>query len=247
MIEEDSENKTEQTSIFSFGENTLSSMKETITTIREYEFTEPLRKCNICGVLLPLSEFHRRKSTERGKIKKYYRECKKCASRKQAQYKKDHPEETKEKSRRYQERYYERNAETIRERARKYQEKYSERIKEMAFLTKSSSCYHSGYLNGTGICLLCGESHSLLLENHHLYPDSELVISLCANCHKKYRAGSNRELHMITILGAIEKTPYLWKHIKISKNVEMFNLEDATIVETISGFDGKQIEVVRSK
>ncbi len=42
-----------------------------------------------------------------------------------------------------------------------------------------------GYLLTQGVCLFCGETNPLLLENAHIFPDNhEELISLCCNCHR---------------------------------------------------------------
>lgn len=62
---------------------------------------------------------------------------------------------------------------------------------------------------GQGVCLICGELQPLYLENHHAIPEDEMIVSLCANCHRKHHSWY-QDRHMITILNAIENSKFLW-------------------------------------
>jgi hypothetical protein len=236
------EEESQQSSIFSFGENVLKSMKETNTTVIEYGFTEPLRRCSICKILKPMSQFRRRKSGNRSG--KYERRCIECEKHRALQYREENPEKAKDTYKRYREN----NPEKCKESIKRYRENNSEKIrtreKERGFLCQNNEYTSSGFLNGTGCCLICGENHPLILENHHVYPQNDFVLSLCANCHKKYHAGNNQERHMIAILKAIEQTPFLWKGVIISGNRKQLENELVSYPKIIPTFDGENMEVL---
>lgn len=40
-----------------------------------------------------------------------------------------------------------------------------------------------GFLQGTGICIFCGEINPFALENHHVFGKGSISISLCGTCH----------------------------------------------------------------
>lgn len=231
-----------QVSLDNFGENTLKGFKETVTTVREYEFTEPFRRCSICRTFKPLSEFRRIKSI--GRIKKYRRECKECAVQTTKEYRENNPEKAKESVRNYQINH----PDAYRASLRKYHAKEETKChyKEQHFLHGKGKP-SVGYFQGGGVCVICGEIDPLVFENHHLFPNNDFVMSLCGSCHKKYHAGTKRDLHMQAILRAIEGTPHLWKGMAVSKNVAMFNPEDAEVVDVITSYKGEQIEVVKKK
>lgn len=216
-----------QVSLDNFGENTLTRLKETTTmTVREFDFTEPLRRCRTCKVFRPLSEFRRIKSGSG--TGKYVRVCKECRAQAEVAYRENNPEKIKATGKKY------RNKKEVKV-----------HIREWNFLYKKDKTVVSGFFNGTGSCLICGEFHPLVLENHHVYPQYPLVASLCANCHKKYHTGMNQVLHMQAVLRAIENTPHLWKDMEVPSNVLMFKTEDAEVVDVIETFDGKDMEVLK--
>ena len=90
-----------------------------------------------------------------------------------------------------------------------YREEHKDDKREWNFLHFKKGKVLSGYYYGQGICLICGEVYPLIFENHHVVPKDDMVVSLCSNCHKRYRT-SNRDEHMITILIAIENSKFIW-------------------------------------
>ena len=58
---------------------------------------------------------------------------------------------------------------------------------------------------GNGMCMICGELSPFFLEAHHLLgkKNDNLEVTLCANCHRKYKTGDERHERMI--MEAIER------------------------------------------
>ena len=151
----------------------------------KFVLTEILKRCSVCGKLKPKSKFNKEKSGKGGLRSK----CKDC----QSKYIKKYNEEHRDEKAAYDVRYYKEH-----------------NMKEQNFLWRSDKRKVSGYYNGQGICLICGELHPLVLQNHHVLPREDMVVSLCSNCHKLYYAGKSRDKHMIAILNAIENSKFLW-------------------------------------
>ena len=72
------------------------------------------------------------------------------------------------------------------------------------------SVYKHNLIQNTGICWVCGETHPLTLQRHHLLEQrkgntgrSDFVCGICANCHEK-RQNTKINNHQIAILKAID-------------------------------------------
>ena len=58
------------------------------------------------------------------------------------------------------------------------------------------------YFTGSSLCLRCGEINPFVLENHHIFKDSDFQITLCANCHALMNRFKESELIWeVNILG----------------------------------------------
>lgn len=181
----------------------------------KFVMTEPLKRCKKCGKFKPKSEFYNDKYGKEG----LRTSCKDCDNI----YKKDYYEGHKDES-------------------KKYNECHKEGTRERLFLHNKTKYNSAGYFYGTGICLVCGENHSLKLENHHVIPKDDMVVSLCASCHKMYRAGISQDKHMISVLNAIENSKFLWDtdgHPKGLKPIPMWtaDLPLKEAIEILKSYD----------
>ena len=159
----------------------------------EYDFTDlqKQKRCTDCGVMKNADEFCVDFRTPNRKRT----QCKSCAQT-------------------YSQRWKSEN----KERLFKTRRKYEKEAKERSFLIhRVSKNRHSGFLYGTGCCLLCMAIDPLILENHHIIPrkdsDDDFLISLCASCHRKYHSGK-QIIHMRAVQNAIEKNKKLWEEFK---------------------------------
>ena len=100
-------------------------------------------KCSECGEDKPSSEFYRDSERKTG----LNRNCKSCVKKERKKvYKRE-----REKDIKYSRSFYDKNKEEI-------------RVKMWMYRSDNG-----GYLDGSGICLYCGEINPLLLENHHVF------------------------------------------------------------------------------
>lgn len=196
----------------------ISEIERTTTTVKEkIRFATPMKKCTKCGELKPLSEYYYRKN---GKLRA---DCKSCLNRRRDKWREEHLEESKAYSREY---------------SRRWREEHRGFLREQNFLYSRHTRYKTGYLLGTGICMICGETNPLVLVEHHLFPwDDEFILTLCANCHEKHRA-RNREKHMRIVLNTIENSKFLWsdideEDIRVDFNPEIG--EESPLVEVLVG------------
>jgi len=44
------------------------------------------------------------------------------------------------------------------------------------------------------VCIVCGDSRSYVLQNHHADPEGQIEVKLCANCHDTVRRGTLENL-----------------------------------------------------
>lgn len=165
-------------------------VEKTTTTVVKYKMIVPLKRCKKCGELKPYTEFSKEKHRNHG----LQNVCKVCN--------KNYRETHKDHIAKYRIKHREEHKEEI-----------SNYTREWNFLfykdKRGCSC---GYYNGQGICLICGEFHPMILENHHVLPDDDMTVSLCGSCHRKYQI-SIKDKHMIAVLNAIENSKFLWSDI----------------------------------
>jgi len=197
----------------------ISEIERTTTTVKEkIKFAEPMKKCTKCGELKPINEFNRHvghreglqsrcRICQRDSQREFYNNNRERVLIRQKTYRSNHRDPISERKRIYHQENRERDLERSRNHYINNLERYRGRFKEFNFLRGHSS-RTNGFLRGNGICLICGEYHPLTLENHHVIPNNDFTISLCANCHRKFR--STEERHMIGILNAIENSKFLW-------------------------------------
>ena len=175
----------------------------------KYTMTDPLKRCKVCGELKQLKEFRKDKQHwSRLKV------CRKCDSARRVKQFKDSEQQQR--------------------RSRKWRMVHKDDLIIYNFLHRNADGRESGYLYGTGVCLICGEIHPLVFENHHVIPRDDMVVSLCANCHRKLRAPDQTK-HMINTINAIENGKFLWDSDGQPKGlmaVPMWAI-DATIEEPI--------------
>ena len=162
-----------------------------------FDVVSDMKRCSKCGELKSKSEFIKQKHGKGGLTA----HCKDCARL----YHLENRDVLLDNMKTYRELHKDERMEYNKEHNFLYQ-----RRKITEGRRKSSKIFGVGYFYGQGICLICGNIHPLIFENHHVVPwDDEFVISLCANCHRKYR--TNRvDKHMIAILNAIENSNFLW-------------------------------------
>jgi len=152
------EEGTKQVSPDNFGEHSLKGLKETITTVREFEFAEPLRRCKIRKLFKSLSGFRRQKSI--GRIKKYRRECKECAALARREYVRNNPEKAKAARERWLTTYPERQKTS----ERRWYENNKDHRREYTFLSITDKRFKSGY---------CGKTWKYLKMCLHLIPKKQ--------------------------------------------------------------------------
>ena len=160
--------------------------KQESTNTEKFVMTEPLKRCSKCGEMKPKSEFYKRNMH-------LISICKKCNNKRTGDWYIDNLDKSKEQK-------------------KEYYNEHKEASLEYGFLFGKNIKQHrlSGFFWGTGVCLICGESHPRFIENHHLVPwEDELVISLCSNHHRMFKTNS-RYNHMIAVLNAIENSKFLW-------------------------------------
>ncbi|MCK4329908.1 hypothetical protein KAX02_08700 [candidate division WOR-3 bacterium] len=172
----------------------------------KYIPTVSLKRCRRCKEFKPLEDFEKRNDTKRRRGV-----CNNCRSSQMSEYRQEHTEELTEKAKKYRIDHIEEYREY--DRARYNSPKRRESFRIRSFLHGSKDTIRNngtrgGFLQGTSICLICGEMYPLFLENHHVIPKDEMVIGLCSNCHRKYQ--SKQEKHMISVLNAIENSKFLW-------------------------------------
>lgn len=115
--------------------------------------------CKNCKRWLPLEEYYKDVSSRDGLT----RWCKSCDKNASKQFRVNNPE--------YFIRYRLENRDQI-----------LETIRQCLFLRRPHS--GGGFLNGTGICVFCGETNPFRLEAHHIFGrDNALVVHLCGSCH----------------------------------------------------------------
>lgn len=156
--------------------------KQECPNTEKFVMTEPVRKCRLCKKYKPLDQFrlYSLSSLKNGRA----HTCKSCDAERSLDYRWRHIDKMRKHDRKYH--------------------------NENRFIKRSIGKYKIGLFYGTGICLLCGESYPLYLENHHVVPwDDDFVLSLCANCHKKYFS-SIQNKHMSNVANAIENSKFLW-------------------------------------
>jgi hypothetical protein len=126
-------------------------------------------------------------------------------------YLKDYRKKNKDKIREARRRYYINNKERILEKNRRWRRENKEKVREQnrrwkeknrnkarlinrisAFLNgktytnkKGGLSYTAGFLDGQGICIICGELNPFALEEHHMFKNDKnsLVLTLCGSCH----------------------------------------------------------------
>ena len=174
-------------------ESTFEVEKNTTTTVK-YKMTVPLKKCKKCKEWKPKSDFYKAKKGKGGLMSI----CRLCRLEDCKVYTDEHKEQRS-------------NYAII------YHDEHKDLLREKKFLfargnvTNTGYSWMSGYLYGTGICIICGEIYPRVSVNHHVVPwDDGLVISLGANCHEKHRA-NNKYRHMASVMNAIENSNFLWK------------------------------------
>lgn len=138
-----------------------------------------VKTCSKCGIEKPASEFWKAKDKPDG----LYSSCKKCANKTWREYyhKSDYQ---KEKGKIY----YAKNTDKINIRKRNYYKENKEKFKEKFFFhhtqqRSDGKNYKSGYLDGAGCCLICGEIFPLFLTKHHPFKEDVFTITLCECCH----------------------------------------------------------------
>lgn len=201
-----------------------------------------IKRCDKCKELKPIENFERRSDTKR--LRSTCRECYLANRRSFWHDNKDrlskeshecyilHRDERISK----QHDYYWSNRDKINQKRRT-----SSHDKEYSFLYRDVGHNRAGLFIGTGFCLICGEASPLLLENHHVSPDSDVVVSLCSNCHNLYRT-SNRIKHMRVILNAIENSKNLWNEKDEPRgSINMWN-DNTTMKEAIDNLKSNDIE-----
>lgn len=91
-------------------------------------------------------------------------------------------------------RYKCRHLDRVKKSKRKWKEKNPDHLKIYQFLYGHSSGtkrgnkrrIYWGFVNGDGCCLICGEYYPFCLEQHHLFEELEIQITLCSNCHSEF-------------------------------------------------------------
>ena len=154
--------------------------------IQEDEYTDTMIKCRSCKTWKPKEDFPVEKHSNFG----YRLRCKACRDKAKELWEIDNKEHVKEQ----REEYYATHTEQIQKQAREHYYEIREIIREKHLLYDKS-----GILKGTGICLMCGELDFRALVLHHV--DTDLGVSLCANCHRRYQHHLN---HQNGIARAIE-------------------------------------------
>lgn len=48
--------------------------------------------------------------------------------------------------------------------------------------------------SNSNACVVCSESRSIVLQNHHVDPEGKTLVKLCANCHDVVRRGTLEDL-----------------------------------------------------
>ncbi|MCK4329808.1 hypothetical protein KAX02_08190 [candidate division WOR-3 bacterium] len=164
----------------------------------KFVMTEPLKRCTECKKFKTYSNFNKLKGGKSGLNPM----CKECEVDYRREYYIEHRDEVLVKKDEYRLRH--------KEEILKYTASHKEDIKEQNFLRRHDKRTVSGYYYGQGVCLICGDIHPLVLNNHHVLPKEDMVVSLCSNCHKMYYAGKYSDKHMIAVLNAIENSKFLW-------------------------------------
>jgi len=112
---------------------------------------------------------------------------------------KEYRERNKERIKKYHKQWYNKNRESKIEHATEWKKrnrsKYNQTQRLWMWLYAKKYAKGLGFLCGTGICVFCGEENPFLLENHHVFGrDSDLIISLCANCHHMLHNSAPRKM-----------------------------------------------------
>lgn len=83
--------------------------------------------------------------------------------------------------------YTRRRGEGARKAGKKVQEKQwePEKVKYLSELGREST---------PNVCVVCSDDRPIVLHDHHLAPQSERTIKLCANCHDIVRRGTLKDL-----------------------------------------------------
>ncbi len=115
----------------------------------------------------------------------------------------DNKENRKKKIKEYNRLYYIKNRNKILERVKKYQKENPEKMKKKwrkenekrkesgygrihQWLYGHKWAKSDGFLNGDGLCILCGEINPLFLLTHHPFGRkiNDFTITVCGNCHR---------------------------------------------------------------
>jgi len=219
----------------------ISEIERTTTTVKEkIKFVEPMKRCTKCGELKSLRDFYRKVDGKHGRASI----CKICKDIYNKSWEENHLEERRRYSRESARRRRAVNPEKFREYDRKWRKNNPNYMRETNYLygrvTSGGRRKNQGFVWGTGICMICGNTEPRVLVNHHAYPIShgeDYILSLCANCHRRYYSG-NREVHKAAILKAIENSKFLWsdideEDIRVEFNPEIG--EESPLVEVLVG------------
>jgi len=214
----------------------ISEIERTTTTVKEkITFVEPMRRCTKCGELKPIDEFYGC-GVHGNKWKR--RICKNCWYAKSKKYNEENHTHILELRADWRDTH----RDEINQKMREWRKGRDRRVENFLYRKRVRNLRNPsipGYLYGTGICMICGYLYPLVLINHHVVPwDNEYVLSLCANCHRKYHSGAG-ETHMKLVLNAIENSKFLWsdidgEDIRIESEREELQ-EESPLVEVLVG------------